>query len=200
MNNICANDHIRKLLNSRTFQKKEIGLYILLHGENKNKYLDEIISCSQCSDNKVRLVAIMVLSSINSKKIVPLLEKSLSDKLWKIRAIAAISLAKYKNDKAIPVLKTIIQNDIPDHSIHKRAIEALGKYKKDELLSIFEKMLSHRRKASKIKAIDAIRKIGSHDAFQLLVSAEEKETDGNILSRIRSAIQSFDQRSPDKNN
>ena len=192
MNDIDTVDCIKKTLKSRDSNKKEIALYTLLHGEGENNiYLDEIITCAGSSNDKVRLVAIMVLSSINLKKIVPILEKSLNDKLFKIRSLAAITLAKYKNEKAIPALKAIIINDIRDHSIHKRAIEALGKYKREDLLSIFEQMLSHRRKASKLKAIDAIKQIHSEKALQLLICSEKKETDGNILSRIRGAIQSF---------
>ena len=201
MNDIDTIDNIKKTLKGRDSNKKEIALYTLLHGEGRNGiYLDEIITCAGSSNDKVRLVAIMVLSSINLKIIVPILEKSLNDELFKIRSLAAITLAKYKNEKAIPILKAIIINDIRDHSIHKRAIEALGKYKNEDLLSIFEKMLSHRRKASKLKAIDAIKKIHSEKALQLLICSEKKETDGNILSRIRSAILSFNIIIPDTDN
>ena len=201
MNDIDTVDRIKKSLNSRDSNKKEIALYTLLHHKGaKDIYWDEIVTCTGSSNDKVRLVAIMVLSSMKSKSIVPILEQALNDKLFKIRAIAAISLAKYKDEKAIPELKAILRRDISDHSIHKRAIEALGKYKNDDLLNIFEEMLSHRRKASKLKAIDALGKIHSEKALEILIRSEKKQTDGDLLLKIQGIIQNFNLKNSDNVN
>ena len=164
------------------------SLYTLLHDKSKNVYIDRLIELSQSNNDKIRIAAIMVIAKIKNKKLIPILEKLLDDKMLKIKIIAAISLANYLNEKAIPVLEMALNNDINDHSLHKRSIEALGKYKKDEFLIFFEKMITHRRKASRIKAIDVLTILGTNGAIKILKTAEPNEMDDLIKERIKSAI------------
>lgn len=84
------------------------------------------------------------------------MEKLLEDNREQIRIEAALALARYKNKKCYKILEDIIKKDHPDHSIHKRAIEALGKYKDKKLLPFIKIGLFHRRNASRIKSIEVI--------------------------------------------
>jgi len=184
-------DKILKMLKSKNPDKQTTALFVLMHEGKKTDYLDELLMCANNSDANVRLPAYMVLGKINRKKIIPYLEKGLKDGFLKIRMIAALSLAKYKNRKAIPVLTDMIRKDIQDHSLHKRAIEALGKYKEENIIGIFEQMLQHRRVVSRIKAAEALGKIESDKAYQMLVDAQLKETNPVVMSRIQNVIESF---------
>jgi len=167
-------------------------LYTLLHEKNKAKYLDRLIELTESHNDKIRIATIMVLGKIKNKKLVPVLEKLLEDKISKIRIIAAISLANYQNEKAIPVLELTVKNDINDHSLHKRTIEALSKYKNERFLDIFEQMLSHRRKVSRIKSIDALINLGTPNAEKILKKAEELEIEEEIKLRFRNALRKFE--------
>jgi HEAT repeat protein len=167
-------------------------LYTLLHEKNKAKYLDRLIELTENHNEKIRIATVMVLEKIKNNKLIPLLEKLLEDKIYKIRIIAAISLANYQNEKAIPVLESVIKNDINDHSLHKRTIEALSKYKNEGFLDIFEQMLSHRRKVSRIKSIDALIKLGTPTAKKILKKAEAFEIEEEIKLRFRNALRKFE--------
>jgi len=181
------------MLRSEDPEQQTTALYVLLHEGKKTEYLDELLICTNSPDANVRLPTFMVLSKINKKEIIPYLEKALKDQLGRIRMTAAISLAKYKNKKAIPILTDMIKKDIRDHSLHKRAIEALGKYEDESLMGIFEQMLQHRRIVSRIKAIEALAKLGGEKAYRILKDAELKETDDTVRVRIQNTLQSFEQ-------
>ena len=152
------NDRIKELLNSEDPDKQETGLMVLLHEGKKTNYIDELKKCVNSSDDKVRLAANMVMGKIFRRSLIPYLENGLKDKIERIRMNSAISLARYKNEKAIPVLKDILKNDISDHSLHKRAIEALSKYKNEDFLDLFEQMLQHRRIVSRIRIFCSLKR------------------------------------------
>lgn len=181
-------DKMRDMLNSDDSDQQQIALYTIMHEGNKLDYMREVLKCTESSDKMVRLPAYMVLDKVRSKKVIPYLERALKDELPKIRMLTAITLSKFNNIKAIPVLKEIIENDIKDHSIHKRAIEALGRYKDEQHIDIFEKLLHHRRKVSRIKAAEALYKIGTDRTYKILFNALTEETDTAVLSRIKSVL------------
>ena len=85
----------------------------------------------------------------------------------------------------------MIRKDIRDQSLHKRAIEALGKYKEENFIGIFEQMLQHRRVVSRTKAAEALGKIGTEKAYRVLADAQLKETDAVVRSRIQNVLESF---------
>ena len=188
---IREDDRIKKMLDSEDTDQQEIALMTLLHEGRKTDYIDQLTKYSRSSHDKVRLAAFFVLCKINKKSLIPYLEKGLTDKLAKIRMESAISLSKYKNEKAVPILKGIIKRDIRDHSLHKRAIEALGRYKNKDFITIFEQMLQHRRKVSRIKASQAIAKIPTENAYRILVNAELKEKDPAVKSQIGIALRNY---------
>lgn len=179
-------------LKSANSDKIIFALYTLLHEKNKAKYLDRLIELTENHNDKIRIATIMVLGKIKNDKLMPVLEKLLEDKILKIKIIAAISLANYQNEKAIPVLELAIKNDIKDHSLHKRTIEALSKYKNERFLDIFEQMLSHRRKVSRIKSIDALLNLGTPTAKKILKKAEAFEIEEEIKLRFRNALRKFE--------
>jgi HEAT repeat protein len=131
----------------------------------------------------------MVIAKIRDRKTIPYLETLLEDNSEKIRIEAAFGLARYKNKKCYPPLKEVIEKDHPDHSFHKRAIEALGKFKDKDLLPILKIGLFHRRKASRLKSIEAIKNIRSKESSVLLKEALNKENDPDFKEKIRRYIQ-----------
>jgi HEAT repeat protein len=181
------NDFLAEL-NSSNPDNVIFSLYTLLHEKNKVQYLEKLTELSNSSNDKIRMAVMMVLVKIKNNKLIPILEKALQDKIYKIRIIAAISLANYQNEIAIPILESAIKNDIKDHSLHKRTIEALGKYKKEVFISIFEQTIFHRRILSRIKSIDALMKIGTPEAKEILIKAEKIEDKEEIKMQIRNAI------------
>lgn len=184
-------DKIYKMLRSKNPDQQTTALYVLIHEGKKTKYLEELFMCANNSNADVRLPAFMVLGQVNRKEVIPYLEKALKDEFRKIRMIAALSLAKHRNKKAIPVLTDMLRKDIRDHSLHKRAIEALGKYKEENFIGIFEQMLQHRRVVSRTKAAEALGKIGTEKAYRVLADAQLKETDAVVRSRIQNVLESF---------
>jgi len=169
------------------------ALYTLMHEKSKSAYLDILTELSRSSNDKIRLATIMVLEKIKNKKLMPVFEKLLDDKSFKIKVIAAISLANYQIEKAIPVLESVINIDFKDHSLHKRSIEALGKYKNEKFLGIFEQLITHRRKLSRVKATDALLKVGTSKAKAIIKKAEVNEADEDIKMHMRNAIRKIDE-------
>lgn len=175
-------------LKSQNDDEISAALYTILHEPNKSKYFNEIIKHLNKGDLNVRLPATMILAKISNKNTIPYLEKMLNDNNKKIQIEAALGLAKYKNKKCYSVLKEVIEKDYHDHSIHKRSIEALGKFKDNNLLPIFKIGIYHRRKASRIKSIDALAKINSKESIVLLKEALGKEKEPEIKCRIKNIL------------
>jgi HEAT repeat protein len=164
-------DNYLKKLNSDNNDEISSALYIILHDPDQAKYLDKIIQHLDNKDVDVRWPATMLIAKIRDRKTISYLEKLLQDNNEKIRIEAALGLAKYRNRKCLSSLKEVIENDYLDHSVHKRAIEALGRFKDEDLLPILKIGLFHRRKASRIKSVDAIAKIDSEESIALLKEA-----------------------------
>jgi HEAT repeat protein len=181
----------KNILISGDVDQKITLLYTLMHAPEKKYFLNELLLCAKDKNKDVRLASIMILDKINNKKIMPVLEEVINDEFKKIKIAAALALAKYKNKTAIPILVDIIEKDIKDHSIHKRAIECLGKFESMKLLGLFEKTLKHRRKASKLKAIEAIGKIKTKRSLEILLNFAQTEKDVRILPTIKSALRNL---------
>ena len=147
-------ESILKKLNGKNNDEISSALWVLLHTPGKSKYLKQIIPHLNNKVTDVRLPATMVIATIKDPKTLPYLEKLLEDNNEHIRIEAALALAKYKDIRCYQILKEIIEKDHKDHSFHKRAIEALGKFNDKDLLPIFKIGLFHRRKASRYKFSD----------------------------------------------
>lgn len=175
-------------LESNNSRLQSIALFTILHEEGKDGYLNKVVRCLESDNEEVRLATVMVLSRMKSKEVVPLLEKQLDDKNGKIRIQAAFGLSNKRNRKSIPILTSVIEKDYPDHSIYKRAIEALGKFKDDSMVSVFKIAINHRRKDSRRKATAALKDINTKKAYEVLHEALSKEKDSAIEMRIIQAL------------
>lgn len=175
---------IAEKLAGRDPDDKIVGLYTLLHEAGKAFYISELAQCMNSKRQDVRLGAIMVLSKTKSDRVIPILRKALADSSLQIRIHAAFGLARMRDEAAVPMLRWIIEKDYEDHSVHKRAIEALGLFKKKEFLPLFELAVRHRRKLSRIKAVHAISRIKTKKSLSILRKALSEEEDPSIRSRI----------------
>lgn len=181
-------DSLIEKLNSGNKDKISTALYTILHDPQISKYLNEVIKHLNAKDIEIRLPATMVLAQTKDKSTITQLEKLLLDTNKKIKIEAALGLSKYKNKSCYPILKEVIEKDYPDHSIHKRAIEALGKFKDETLMPIFRIGVFHRRKASRIKSVEALAKINSKQSIAALEEALSKETDVRIENKIKNEL------------
>ena len=171
------------------------GDKILLCEKKENKTLDNYIAQYKYAGLYVdRREAIDFAAKTQAdQKALDLLKLALKDKYFSLRIYTLnkinISVDAVKT-QAEPILAEIAKND-PKSTVRAKAIELLGRYKKDEYKNIFAKATYDSSYSIAGSALEAWSKIDSTGSFNAAKELSKKPSKGKLANAISNVLISF---------
>lgn len=182
-------------------ENRLIGCWILGRVGDKDT-VDILMKLAQDTNMFMRAEAIRSLGCLRSidskrrKSIVDfLMDKLVGESYFDARAACIYTIGIFKDERALPVLIRILNDDLEQPFVRGMAAETLGGFKKSLAVAHLIRALSSSSIEVRFWAIYALGIIGSVDALphleSLLESSEELPDWGKLSNEAREAIQSI---------
>ncbi len=142
-----------------------------------------VIRLMDDDDEDVRTMALLLGATLEAPEAVPHIARLLTDDDWWLRMIAAETLGKIGDRRAVGGLITAID----DAECGQAAIEALARIGDERAVVPIARQLSSPRAEVRVEAIDALRRLGDQRVIPVLDQCSERDPTASIRDRARAA-------------